>query len=960
MFSTIALGLGTDSLIINTSANYTFTVPGTFSGVDSLTLSDDASGHTLNGSAAAVATTFIGNGGADIMTGGSAADTFNLANGDFVAGESITGGGATDNIVLTNATTVDFTTGTLATVESLTGSSSGDTVTLSASQFGLFSTIALGLGTDWLIINTSANYTFTAPGTFSGVESLTLSDDAGGHTLNGSAAAVATTFIGNGGADTMTGGSAADTFNLANGDFVAGKSITGGGATDSIVLTNATTVDFTTGTLATVESLTGSSSGDTVTLSASQFGLFSTIALGLGTDSLIINTSANYTFTVPGTFSGVESLTLSDDASGHTLNGSAAAVATTFIGNGGADIMTGGSAADTFNLANGDFVAGESITGGGATDSIVLTNATTVDFTTGTLATVESLTGSSSGDTVTLSASQLGLFSTIALGLGSRLADHQHQCELYLHCPGTFSGVDSLTLSDDAGGHTLNGSAATVATTFIGNGGADTMTGGSAADTFNLANGDFVAGESITGGGATDSIVLTNATTVDFATGTLATVETLTGSGDSNSVTLSASQFGLFSAIDLGGGSDTLTIKTSANFTFVAPATFTSVEILIIDDDGDGHTLVGSSLAETINGNGGADTIIGGSGADTLSGGAGNDSVTYDGADALIAGGADTDTLMVTGPAIIDLSSEDQSGSDTANVTGFENADASGSSAATSLTGDGGANVLTGGSGADTITGGGGNDTIDGGGDTDTAVYSGSWTDYTITLDGATYTIVDNRGGSPDGTDTVTNVENFQFSNGTFAAAQILNDVPTDIGLSAASVAEGAPNGTVVGALSRTDADSALGDTASYSLIDDAGGRFAVSGGNLVVADGGLLDFETSTSHSVTVRITDAHGLTYDEAFIIGVTNANEAPVITSNGGGATASVNVAENATAVTTVTANDPDAGRVADLHHCRRRRRGQVRDRRHHRRADLRYGAELRSADRCRRQQRLRRRG
>ena len=46
-------------------------------------------------------------------------------------------------------------------------------------------------------------------------------------------------------------------------------------------------------------------------------------------------------------------------------------------------------------------------------------------------------------------------------------------------------------------------------------------------------------------------------------------------------------------------------------------------------------------------------------------------------------------------------------------------------------------------------------------------------------------------------------------------------------------------------------------------------------------------------------------------ALAVTVTNANEAPVITSNGGGATASVNVAENSTAVTTVSADDPDAG-------------------------------------------------
>ena len=42
-------------------------------------------------------------------------------------------------------------------------------------------------------------------------------------------------------------------------------------------------------------------------------------------------------------------------------------------------------------------------------------------------------------------------------------------------------------------------------------------------------------------------------------------------------------------------------------------------------------------------------------------------------------------------------------------------------------------------------------------------------------------------------------------------------------------------------------------------------------------------------------------------------TIGNEAPVITSNGGGAAASINVAENNTAVTTVTATDVDAGQT-----------------------------------------------
>ncbi|MCP3384645.1 FG-GAP-like repeat-containing protein [Bradyrhizobium sp. CCGUVB4N] len=83
------------------------------------------------------------------------------------------------------------------------------------------------------------------------------------------------------------------------------------------------------------------------------------------------------------------------------------------------------------------------------------------------------------------------------------------------------------------------------------------------------------------------------------------------------------------------------------------------------------------------------------------------------------------------------------------------------------------ANVLKGGAGNDTITGGGGNDTIIGGAGIDTAVYSGSELNYLISYDENTqaYTIVDERPGSPDGTDTVSGVEYFQFSDGNFATS---------------------------------------------------------------------------------------------------------------------------------------------------------------------------------------------
>ncbi|MFA6245773.1 MAG: LamG-like jellyroll fold domain-containing protein [Mucilaginibacter sp.] len=97
----------------------------------------------------------------------------------------------------------------------------------------------------------------------------------------------------------------------------------------------------------------------------------------------------------------------------------------------------------------------------------------------------------------------------------------------------------------------------------------------------------------------------------------------------------------------------------------------------------------------------------------------------------------------------------------------------------------------------------------------------------------------------------------------------------------------------------------------TYSLTDNAGGRFAINAttGVVSVANGTLLDYETATSHNITVRATD--GTTpVTQNLTINVTDVNDnTPVITSDGGGATAVVIVATGATAVTTVTATDAD---------------------------------------------------
>ncbi len=69
-------------------------------------------------------------------------------------------------------------------------------------------------------------------------------------------------------------------------------------------------------------------------------------------------------------------------------------------------------------------------------------------------------------------------------------------------------------------------------------------------------------------------------------------------------------------------------------------------------------------------------------------------------------------------------------------------------------------------------------------------------------------------------------------------------------------------------------------------------------------------DADGNNVYLVKVRASDGSLADWQEISVT-VTNVNEAPVITSNGGGTSAAISVAENGTAVTTVTTTDVDAG-------------------------------------------------
>lgn len=127
-------------------------------------------------------------------------------------------------------------------------------------------------------------------------------------------------------------------------------------------------------------------------------------------------------------------------------------------------------------------------------------------------------------------------------------------------------------------------------------------------------------------------------------------------------------------------------------------------------------------------------------------------------------------------------------------------------------------------------------------------------------------------------------------------------------------VAENSTNGANVGITAlATDADAA--DSISYSLTDDAGGRFAIDSvtGVVTVANGAALDYETGTSHNITVRATSTDGSFSTRTFLIQLTDVNESGVSAISD--MNASVNtVAENSSNGTTVGytafAADPDS--------------------------------------------------
>jgi hypothetical protein len=166
------------------------------------------------------------------------------------------------------------------------------------------------------------------------------------------------------------------------------------------------------------------------------------------------------------------------------------------------------------------------------------------------------------------------------------------------------------------------------------------------------------------------------------------------------------------------------------------------------------------------------------------------------------------------------------------------------------------------------------------------------------------------------------------FTNGVTSnlrteVGQISNDDPAPINLQPTITSNGGGDAATISILENSsfvtnvqgsDPDGSL---IAYSIAGGADASFfqisALTGALSFITPPNFeapTDSDGNNSYLVIVRASDGT-LAGTQTLTVNVTNANEPPIIISNGGGDTENISVAENTTAVTTVVATDPDAG-------------------------------------------------
>ena len=616
---------------------------------------------------------------------------------------------------------------------------------------------------------------------------------------------IGSTLNGDAGTDTLEGGSGADTLNGGADD----DTLTGGGGADVI--------DGGTGTDTAVYS--GNRSAYTVSVS----GGVTTVTGPDGTDTVSNVERLQFADGVFNAAGGPLTTTINGTTNADTLNGTAGD--DVINGLGGSDTLNGLAGIDTLNGGDGDDV----LNGGAGSDALngdagvdtasyagsatgvevyldlqISWDGTSTDF----LNSIENATGSDHSDYFVGTTGA----NTLSGGAGNDFLYGMGGDDLLIG--GT--GVDRLVGGDGTDTITYAGSAAGVeiyldngiswdgtsmdfletienvtgsdhSDYMVGTSGANMLTGGAGNDfLYGMGGNDLLIGgtgvDRLIGGDGVDTITYAGSaagveaylnngiswdgTSMDF----LETIENVTGSDHadyfvgttgSNILIGGAGNDFLYgmggddlliggTGVDRlvgGDGIDSITYEDSA----------AGVEVYL--DNGiswDGTSMDFLDSIENVDGSDHNDYIVGAAGANLLIGGAGDDILYGMAGDDLLAGGAGVDRLY--GGDGVDTISY------TTSATGVEiymNSGVSWDGTSTDFL-DSIENVV-GSNHNDYIVGTAGANSLDGGGGTDTAAYSGNRAAYTISVSGGVTTIT-----GPDGTDSLTNVEQLQFADGLY------------------------------------------------------------------------------------------------------------------------------------------------------------------------------------------------
>ncbi|CAN7610806.1 M10 family metallopeptidase C-terminal domain-containing protein [Neorhizobium sp. LjRoot104] len=754
--------------------------------------------------------TLWGNAGNDSLGGGAGDDT--LIGG---AGSDTMSGGVGDDLYV-----VDIAADIV--IENLNGGT--DTVQTAIASYALSANVE--------------NLVYTGTGNFSGIgngAANTITGGAGNDTLNGGV-----------GADTLIGGAGDDTYVIDN----AGDSVTENAdeGTDTIKTALAS---YSLAAVADVENLTYTG---VAAFTGIGNGLANTIRGGAGADILdggagadtLIGGVGNDTYVVDALGDIVSEAAnagidlIKTVLSAYELTGIANVEKLTFIGAGDfvgtgnalANVVSGGSGNDTLDGGTGS----DTLIGGAGDDTYIVDIATDV---------VTELANEGS-DTV-----QTGL---AALTLAANVEN------LVYTGSGNFAGTGNAlanTITGGAGNDTLNGGA-----------GADTLIGGSGNDIYVIDNvGDAIV-ESAAQGSDTMQTALASYTlgaNVENLTYTGTVAFTGTGNNLDNTITGGAA----VDTLSGGDGDDTLDGKAGADILIGG----TGDDTYIVDNAADAVTenadegvdtirtaLAAYSLASKVNienltyigaaafsGTGNAlDNIItgsllaanmldGGAGADTLQGGRANDTYTVDNADDLViedvGGGTDLIKTTLTSYSLVPFSNVE-------NLTfaGAGNFSAIGNSQRNVIIAGAGNDTLDGGAGADTLVGGTGNDIyiVDMATDVVTEA-AGAGTDE-IRTSLATYSIA-----------ALVNVENLAYTG---------SENFTGTGNGAANtITGGAGNDTLNGGVG---ADTLIGG-AGYDtyVIDNTGDSVTEN------ADEGTDTIKTALASYSLAAVADVENLTY-------------------------------------------------------------------------------------------------